>query len=132
MDHRQKKNTIRQKPAFESLEQDDRPSGPDLTKLENKTTIITLKESSSPNTSMGLWSHQPISLKQNSWTHLNRSSLKKAPKPSFQVFFWETVMTVALLIMALWMQSLPEREPSPNIKNDAWPTLETLRLPIRF
>lgn len=132
MDHGQKHPSLRQKPVSKPLEQEHQANNPNLTKLEKTTTIISLQESSSTNTPMGLWNHQPISLKQNSWTNPNPSPSKKVSKPSFQVFFWETLMTVALLIMALWMQSLPTRELPQIIKNDAWPALDMLKPQIGF
>ena len=132
MDHGKKNPPVRQRTTYESLEQDEHVSDCNLPKLEKTTTIIRLQKSSSTYTAIGLWSYPPIRPKENDWTNLNPPSPKKVTKPSFQVFLWETLMTVALLIMALWMQSLPERELPQTMKSDTWPTLETMRLPMRF
>ncbi|MGK7938844.1 MAG: hypothetical protein AB4062_01505 [Crocosphaera sp.] len=132
MNHGQKHPSVRQRPTSESLEQDNQSRNLNLPKLEKATTFISVQESSSTNTPRGLWNHQPISLKQNGWTSPNPSCPKKVPKPSFPVFFWETLMTVALLIMALWMQSLPTRELPQTIKNNTWPSSEISEPQSRF
>ncbi len=132
MDHGQKHQPVSQIPVSESLEQDNQLRNPNLPKLAKTTIIISLQESSSTETPMGLWHNQPISLKQKVWTNPDPSSPKKVSQPSFPVFFWETLMTVALLIMALWMQSLPTRELPQTIKNKTWPSLEMIKPQIGF
>lgn len=132
MHHGQEHPSVKPKPVTKSLEQAHRSSKPKVPKLEKTTTLISLQNSSSTNSSMASWNHPPISLKRNDWTNQNPSSPKKTPKPSFQVFFWETLMTVILLIMALWMQSLPTRQLPQTIKNNPWPTLEMSNPQIGF
>ena len=49
---------------------------------------------------------------------ISSSSSQKVSTPGPPVFFWEVLMTVALLIMALWMQGLPARQMPDNIDID--------------
>lgn len=94
--------------------------------------VITINTSSLTSGNVSSWTPEKMRVSDNSWKIVHSSSPKKAPAPSCPVLFWEVLMTVALLIMALWMQGLPARQIPQSTDSDSLPSFEMSRPPMQF
>ncbi len=127
MTHGQHNTKIRRSPVSQSPEQENTSEYPNAPKTEENQRIITIKETSQTAHIFWPWNSQELSLKEDSGKIVKLSVPQKVQKPSRQVCFWEALMTVALLIMALWMQSLPARQIPEIIDSNHLPSFEMIK-----
>ncbi len=127
MTHGQHNTKIRRSPVSQFPEQENASEYPNAPKTEETKRIITIKETSQTADTFWPWNSQELSLKEDSWKIVKLSVPKKVQKPSRQVCFWEALMTVALLIMALWMQSLPVGKIPEMIDGNHLPSFEMIK-----
>lgn len=129
MNHGQTNPKLKQSPVAAS-EQHDQPFQVDHgAKKEEKTRIITVNTTSLTQQNLSSGASEQISCEENSCRIIN---CNKVSTPSRPVFFWEVLMTVGLLIMALWMQGLPARHIPNNIERDILPSFDMTKPQMEF
>ena len=101
-------------------------------KTDEKTTIITVNTGSLNQKNIGSWSPKSMSFQNNSWKMMNSSSPRKVSTPSRPVLLWEVLTTVALLMMALWMQGLPARQIPHSTQENTFPSFEMAKPEMEF
>jgi hypothetical protein len=126
MDHGKSNKNIMGLPVRQYPEEENSCGDSNAIETERTTRIITIKETSQTAQKFWLWNGQELGLQEDRWKIVKLSKQNKVQKPSPQVFFWEALMTVALLIMALWMQSLPVRQIPEIIEGNTLPSFETI------
>ncbi len=132
MNHGQNKPNVQHSPVSQSQPTEE-PSHPsNRLKTDEKVRVITINTSSLTKGNLSSWTPQKMSLQENSWKIIHSSSPKKASAPSCPVLFWEVLMTVALLIMALWMQGLPTRQIPYSTDSETLPAFEMTKPPMQF
>ena len=129
MNHGQTNPKLKQSPVAAS-EQYDQPEKVDnVAKKDEKTRIITVKTTSLTQQNLSSGTSEQNSCEENSCRIIN---CNKVSTPSRPVFFWEVLMTVALLIMALWMQGLPVRQIPNSIEGDIVPSFDITKPQMEF
>ncbi len=121
MDHGQSKPKLKQYPVPASEQHEDPFQVDHGAKKDKNPRIITVKTTSLTQQNLSSGTSEYKSHQENSCRIVN---CDKVSTPSRPVFFWEVLMTVALLIMALWMQGLPARHIPSNIERDILPSFD--------
>ncbi|CCQ58630.1 hypothetical protein CWATWH0402_2443 [Crocosphaera watsonii WH 0402] len=118
MNHGQNNLNLKKSPVYKTEKPAAPLKEPKKDRITEKSRIITVKTTSLSEEDFSSWSSPKISHKEDSRKIISSSSSQKVSTPGPPVFFWEVLMTVALLIMALWMQGLPARQMPDNIDID--------------
>ncbi|MDJ0845692.1 hypothetical protein [Crocosphaera sp.] len=63
---------------------------------------------------------------------VNSSSSRKVSTPPRPVLLWEVLTTVALLMVALWMQGLPARQIPHSTQENTFPSFEMVQPEMEF
>ncbi|MEA5512300.1 hypothetical protein VB715_21235 [Crocosphaera sp. UHCC 0190] len=109
--------TKRRSPDTQSQEQMNFTEYSSVEKTEITSNPINLPKTALTPLSFWLSKNQGESPKQVSWKTVKHPTTKQIEKGSRQFFFWETLITVGLLVMALWMQTLPTRQLPETMNN---------------
>ena len=132
MNHGQNIPNLKQSLVYKSEKQDKPLKDHKKDEKQQKSRIITVKKFSLSKEKISSWTPQTASHQEDCWKTINSSSPKKSSTPSHSVFFWEVLMTVALLIMALWMQGLPTRQTPDYRYRDSLPSFEITKPQMGF
>ncbi|MDJ0599421.1 MAG: hypothetical protein QNJ37_11335 [Crocosphaera sp.] len=132
MNHGPANPNLNHSPVSKSQQQEKYSDYSSGSKTDEKTRIITVKKSSLTQNNIASWTPEKISLREMSRKIIRSSSANKVSTPSRPVFFWEVLMTVALLIMALWMQGLPARQIPYSIEKETLPSFEIPKPQMTF
>ena len=92
---------------------------------EQTAKMITIPENPRQPISYFWWQEQEQRSPEDHWKKLKLSNPKPRKPRSRQLFFWETLITVALLVMALWMQTSATRQ-SPEMTHESMPLLNMI------
>ncbi|EAZ92209.1 hypothetical protein [Crocosphaera chwakensis] len=133
MNHGQSNPNIKPSTVIKSQPNEKHSQYSNDSQTDKTTKIITVKKTSLTKETPSSWTpEKKLSLQENSWKIMNPSSTQKRPDSSYPVFFWEVLITVALLVMALWMQGLPTRQVPQNTNSGTVPSFEMTDPEIRF
>ncbi|WP_107667667.1 hypothetical protein [Cyanothece sp. BG0011] len=132
MNHGPINSDIERSPVVKSQSKETHSKCCNSSQTDETTKIITVNKTSLTKDSVSRLTSEKMSLQENSWNRINPSSTQKGSTSSYPVFFWEVLMTVALLVMALWMQGLPTREVPQNTNRDTVPSFEMDDSQFRF
>ncbi|MDJ0732112.1 MAG: hypothetical protein QNJ33_19215 [Crocosphaera sp.] len=132
MNHGQHKPNVENSSVSQSQQKEKHSDYPNGSRTDEKTRIITVNTTSLTQGDISSWTPHKMSLQDNSWKIVNSSSPKKVSTSSCPVFFWEVLMTVALLIMALWMQGLPAKQIPHSTDRDTLPSFEITKPQMEF
>ncbi|ACB51693.1 hypothetical protein cce_2343 [Crocosphaera subtropica ATCC 51142] len=132
MNHGESNPKIERSPVIPSQPNEEYSDYSKGSKTDETTKIITVKKTSLTKDNVSVWTTDKMSLQENSWKIMNPPSTQKSSESSYPVFFWEVLMTVALLVMALWMQGLPTRQVQPNTDTNTLPSFEITEPQFRF
>ncbi|MEL4894027.1 hypothetical protein [Crocosphaera sp. Alani8] len=126
MNHGQTSSNVKQSSANSSEKQQSSSRDPNDSQKHEKTRIVTVKTTSIEEQNVSSLSRKNTVCRGDSW------KIIKSPSPSRPVLFWEVLTTVALLIMALWMQGLPSKETHQIPDKNVWPSFEITKPQMGF
>ncbi len=129
MNHGQTNPKFKQSPVAASEQYDQSEKVDNVAEKDEKTRIITVNTTSLTQQNLSSGTSEHKSCEENSCRIIN---CHKVSTPSRPVFFWEVLMTVALLIMALWMQGLPARHIPNSIERDIVPSFDITKPQMEF
>lgn len=132
MNHGENKLNLKQAPVYEDEEPQKTVQEAKSSRKNLKTRIITVKTTSLTEGNLSGWTPQPMSHQENSSPTIKSSPCQQVSTPSRPLFFWEVLMTVALLITALWMQGLPARQMPENMDHETLPSFEITKPQMVF
>lgn len=133
MNHGKSNSNIKPSTVIKSQPDEQQSNYSNNSKTDQTTKIITVKKSSLTEENVSaLTPDKKLSIQENSWQIIKRSPTKNRSVSYYPAFFWEVLMTVALLVMALWMQGLPTREVPQNTNSETVPSFKMTDPEIRF
>ncbi len=133
MNHGQSNSNIKPSTVIKSQSNEQHSHDSNNSQTDATTKIITVKKTSLTKETISPWTpKKKLNLQDNSERIMNPSSTQNKSVSSYPVFFWEVLMTVALLVMALWMQGLPARQVPQNTNSETVPSFEITDPGIRF
>lgn len=132
MNHGQNKPNLQHSPVSQSQPTEEQSHASSGFKTDEKVRVITINTSSLTKGNVSAWTPQKMSRAENSWKLVHSSSPKQPSAPSCPILFWEVLMTVALLTMALWMQGLPARQMPHSTDSETLPSFELSQPPMQF
>lgn len=99
---------------------------------EKTIKIVTVEETSPQSLSKLPWDAQDWRSPNDDYKPLKQPIAKKLKRHSRPFFFWEALITVGLLVMALWMQTLPARQTPETINNESIPLFKMMETQPQF
>ncbi|MGK7882599.1 MAG: hypothetical protein AB4060_21225 [Crocosphaera sp.] len=132
MNHGQNIPNLKQSLVYKSEKREKPLQDHKKDEKKQKSRIITVNKTSLAKEKISSLTPQTASHQEDCWKTINSSSPNKASTPSHPVLFWEVLMTVALLIMALWMQGLPSRQTPHYRDRDSLPSFEITKPQMGF
>ncbi|MEA5535250.1 hypothetical protein [Crocosphaera sp. XPORK-15E] len=125
-------SSLRRSPDPKSQDRINFTEYSNVEKTEITTNQINLPKTSLTPLSFWLSNRQGESLKQLSWKTIKHPTTKQIEQGSRQLLFWETLITVGLLVMVLWMQTLPNRQLPETMNHQSIEWFEMNDSPNRF
>ncbi|MEM8779391.1 MAG: hypothetical protein AAGF26_11075 [Cyanobacteria bacterium P01_G01_bin.49] len=116
------KDRLTQSPDSRSQENAHLDDNTNSGRQQKTVKIITIQEETSPTPITCFpWSGQDWSLQEDCLKTLQHSTPRKIKQGPHKLFFWETLVTVGFLVMALWMQmqTLPTRQLPETIDSES-------------